>query len=174
MKRRPIVVAVVVGAVVGFVAAAAVFVLRRDEPVKVDRSAGSVSVPAGEQLHISFGTVNTSVGDLWVLTVAPDAAVLKDRGTDYTTAEGCGGRADEGFAGCDQSLVWVFEAVRAGTTTVQFQYCYRSRPPNCEPSPTGGSNAPVSLSVTVTRPQPRSRPPRASHHGTPQGARPLP
>jgi hypothetical protein len=44
---------------------------------------------------------------------------------------------------------WRFGAVAPGTTELTFQYCYRSRPPHCEPMPDRGPAEPVRLTVTV-------------------------
>ena len=45
---------------------------------------------------------------------------------------------------------WQFGAVAPGTTEVTFQYCYRSRPPTCEPMEGRGPAEPVTLTVTVS------------------------
>jgi predicted secreted protein len=146
MKRRLIVLGLAV--VVLAAAGVAVYVTVRSEPVEVDlRASRNVSVPAGERLRVDLGEINTSVGDAWFLTQPPGAAVLRDVGRDYTTADSC----EEGWSGCDQTLVWEFAAVSAGQTSMRFQYCYRSRPPGCEPAPTRPANDPLTLTVTVTR-----------------------
>jgi predicted secreted protein len=109
--------------------------------VGVDVSAGSASLAVGETLRINFGAVNPSIGDSWYLTGAPDPAVLTD--SDWTMDSDCH------QAGCGGQLSWTFRASGPGSTTVTFQYCYRSRPENCQPQPHRGPNDPVSLGVTV-------------------------
>ena len=104
-------------------------------------NAGSATVHVGDHLHVTFGQVNASIGDGWFLTTPPDSAVLTDGG--YESA-GCAS------AGCGAEAWWNFTAASAGTTTAVFQYCYRSRPPNCEPGPGAGPNEPVKLAITVS------------------------
>lgn len=90
-----------------------------------------------EDRHFSPG-----IGDSWSVVQRPDPAVAKvTRGkVSDCNQPGCTGRFD-----------YVVEAVGRGTTTVQFQYCYRSDPgPEClgrggEPTP-----APVVLTVVVS------------------------
>jgi hypothetical protein len=114
------------------------------QTVDVSYSAGSATVPAGEQLRVDFGTVNTSIGDAWYLIGAPDTAVLTDGGSDYEST--CLG----GMAGCDSHLRWQFTAKAAGSTELIFRYCYRSTADACQPGPGRGPNDPVHLAVTVT------------------------
>jgi predicted secreted protein len=103
---------------------------------------GAVTVPAGETLLVDFGDVNNSIGDDWFLIGPADPAVLSDEGDQYDS------ECDQ--AGCGAHMWWRFGAVAAGTTEVTFQYCYRSRPPDCEPMPDRGPADPVTLTVTVT------------------------
>ena len=127
-----------------------VLVYRSDRSVVVDgRASGAVTVRKGTWLRVNFGTVNTSVGDMWTIVTAPDSRVLRDRGTDHETSKDCGGSADEGWSGCDQTLHWQFESIGPGRTSVRFQYCYRSRPPDCEAEPSRGPAQPVELTITV-------------------------
>ena len=103
---------------------------------------GAVSVPAGDQLVVDLGSQNSSIGDSWHLVTAPDPAVLSDAGQRFDSdcdAPGCGGEAS-----------WLFDTVGAGTTELTLRYCYRSRPPGCEPMPDRGPADPVILTVTVT------------------------
>jgi predicted secreted protein len=113
--------------------------------VEVAYSAGSARLAPGETLRVVFGEINHSVGDSWHLIGQPDAAVLSEKDEEYDSLcdmPGCGGR-----------LAWTFTAVAAGRTSVVFRYCYRSRPDdNCEPAPSGPSNEPVTLTVTVAEP----------------------
>jgi hypothetical protein len=109
--------------------------------VDVAVGAGSASLAAGETLRVDLGEANASIGDGWFLAEPPDPTVLTDRGSasDQDCDEpGCGGR-----------LFWSFAAAAPGTTPVVFRYCYRSRPPSCEPEPSRGPTDPVTLTVTV-------------------------
>jgi hypothetical protein len=111
--------------------------------VDVAVSSGTARLAVGETLRVDFGELNESVGDSWYVVGAPDPAVLAERERDYDLEcdnPGCGGH-----------LWWTFAATGPGTTTVVFRYCYRSRPDDeCAPAPTGPSNEPVALNVTVT------------------------
>src|SRR5262245_61751717 len=109
--------------------------------VEVRADAGAAHLNVGERLRVRLGAVNPSVGDSWHLTGGPDVAVLTDSGQDFSSdcdAPGCGG-----------TLHWTFTAAGRGTTTLVFQYCYRSRPPDCQPQPTSDAVDPVTLNVTV-------------------------
>ena len=109
--------------------------------VDVAVSAGSARLAPGETLRVDLGEVNHSIGDSWYLVGTPDPAVLAEKDQDYDSDcddPGCGGR-----------LRWTFTATGVGSTTVVFQYCYRSRPDNCDPEPGGQSDQPVTLGVTV-------------------------
>jgi hypothetical protein len=103
---------------------------------------GAVTVPRGGTLLVDFGHLNNSIGDDWFLIGPADPAVLADEGDQYDSQ--CG------ESGCGAQMWWQFGAVGPGTTEVTFQYCYRSRPPNCEPMPDRGPQEPVTLAVTVT------------------------
>ncbi len=103
---------------------------------------GAVTVPRGETLLVDFGQLNNSIGDDWFLIGPADPAVLADEGDQYDS--------ECGESGCGARMWWQFGAVGPGTTEVTFQYCYRSRPPNCEPMPDRGPQEPVTLTVTVT------------------------
>jgi hypothetical protein len=119
-------------------------VLRDPPPVVVGAVSGSITLPASRVLLVDFGRVNTSVGDLWSLVIPPDPAVLRDQGQEYDAEPACGG------LGCDHVLRWRFDAAAPGTTRLQFQYCYRSRPPACAGEPSRGPAAPVQMTVLVT------------------------
>ena len=110
--------------------------------VDVRVSAGSARLAAGETLRVDVGALNESVGDSWYVVGAPDPAVLIEKERDYDL--------DCDNPGCGGHLWWTFTATGAGSTTVVFQYCYRSRPgADCAPAPGGQSNQPVTLNVTV-------------------------
>ena len=104
-------------------------------------TSGAVTVPAGTPLLVDFGDVNNSIGDDWFLVGPPDPAILTDEGDEYDP------ECDR--AGCGAHMWWRFGAVARGMTELTFQYCYRSRPPDCEPMPDRGPADPVRLTVTV-------------------------
>jgi predicted secreted protein len=111
------------------------------DPVTVAVGTGSARVEVGAELRVQLGEVNASIGDSWHLLGAPDPAVLTDNGavTELECEQpGCGGTMD-----------WTFTATGPGVTALVFQYCYRSRPPQCEPQPGRGPAEPVTLTVTV-------------------------
>jgi predicted secreted protein len=115
----------------------------RHRSISVPVAAGSASLAVGETLRVDMGDVNASIGDAWYVTGAPDPAVLTEKGTELDhdcRQTGCGGR-----------LTWIFTATGPGTTTVVFQYCYRSGPDDCQPQPGRGPSSPVPLTVTVAR-----------------------
>lgn len=113
----------------------------RAGPTVDGTASGAATVPAGGSLRVDFGDVNNSIGDDWFLVGPPDPAVLADAGEEYDSE--CEG------AGCGAHLWWRFDAVAAGSTELVFQYCYRSRPPDCEPMPDRGLAEPVTLTVAV-------------------------
>jgi inhibitor of cysteine peptidase len=107
----------------------------------VPLSAGSAQVATGETFIVDLGDVNESVGDSWHLVGQPDPAVLTDIGRQFEgdcSEPGCGGR-----------LTWTFTATGVGSTTIIFQYCFRTRPDNCKPRPGESLAGPVSLQVVV-------------------------
>jgi len=112
--------------------------------VDVGYSAGTAQVKAGERLRVDFGTINTSIGDQWFLVSGPDPAVLSDEGQDSTSD------CPAGSSGCSSHLRWMFTAKAAGSTTLVFQYCYRSQPDQCQPQDSRGPADPVRLAVTVS------------------------
>jgi len=111
------------------------------EKVTAELSAGQATLSDGEILRVNFGPYNAGIGDSWYLTTEPDRAVLTDRGQDVDR--------ECDMPGCDGTLHWEFAAVGPGQTTLVFQYCYRSRPDDCDPGPDRGPAQPVTLSVTV-------------------------
>lgn len=143
-------VAIVVAAVTG------IMILNRDDdpsetppgaPIVVPiGEAGAISIPAGKQLIIDFGRYNGSAGDSWTLVTKPDPLILEDHGTLLDRENACPKDAD----GCSSTLAWQFLALKAGTTTMRFQYCYRSSPPKCDAEPSRGPKDPVEATVTVT------------------------
>jgi hypothetical protein len=142
--RRPPWWAIAAAAVVVVVVTGLIVYPWGPEPVGVNgRVTGSVQVPAGRQLHVDFGRVSSGIGDKWLLTAAPDPGILRDLGEDWADAPDCEG------VGCEHFMGWRFDALRAGTTSVTFQYCYRSLPPQCQTEPSRGPAAPVVLTVTV-------------------------
>jgi hypothetical protein len=109
--------------------------------VDVKVSDGTVRLVVGELLRVDLGRVNKSIGDSWYLVTRPDPVVLTEKDQQYDPAV---------CTGCEQSLKWTFSAAGAGTTTVDFRYCFRSSPENCKSEPGRGPQDPVSLSVTVS------------------------
>ena len=102
---------------------------------------GAVTIPVGEKLLVDFGSINNSVGDDWFLVGPADPAVLADEGDHYDS------ECDD--PGCGARMWWRFAGVAPGTTGVTFQYCYRSRPPACEPMAGRGPADPVTVTITV-------------------------
>lgn len=90
---------------------------------RVEYMSSSVSLGLGEVLIVEFGEVNTSVGDAWVLTRAPDPAVLGE-GDERTRYLG-----DEGETGAPSELTYRFRAVGGGTTVIRFDYQFRGSVP---------------------------------------------
>ena len=107
-------------------------------------TSGAVTVALGERLVVDLGNQNASIGDGWFLVTAPDPAVLADAGEHHDS--------DCDRPGCGADTTCHFRTVADGTTQVVLRYCYRSRPPACEPMPDRGPTAPVALAVTVTTP----------------------
>jgi Chagasin family peptidase inhibitor I42 len=111
--------------------------------VRVPMTAGTATLRTGETLRVDFGTINTGIGDAWFIMTQPDGAILTESDQIFDSA--CG------QPGCDSRMAWTFKATGAGTTTVVFRYCYRSRLDNCDPGPGRGPKDPVPLAVTVTK-----------------------
>jgi predicted secreted protein len=111
----------------------------------VQHDAGTATVAVGETLRIDFGEVNPSVGDNWFLVGEADPAVMTEIGSEHDTVSSCDG------VGCPSELTWDFEAAGQGTTTLVFQYCFRTGPDDCVgDSSDGPAPAPVELTVEVT------------------------
>jgi hypothetical protein len=103
---------------------------------------GALAVSLGKKVVVDLGYLNSSIGDGWFLVGRPDPAVLADEGEHY--------EAECDQPGCGGDMAWHFDTVGAGTTTITLRYCYRSRPPACDPMPDRGPAEPVALTVTVT------------------------
>jgi len=101
----------------------------------------AVTVSLGEKLVVDLGEQNSSIGDGWFLVTPPDPAVLTDGGSHSDP--------DCDQPGCGAAMTWHFGTAGAGTTELTLRYCYRSRPPGCEPMPGRGPAEPVTLTVTV-------------------------
>lgn len=115
------------------------------EVVTVDASRGAASVPQGHTLAVRLGEAGASTGQWWFLTEDPNSQVLK---VGESHVSGCG-EDGESAPGCTGKLVWEFAAIAPGRTSVQFQYCFRSEPPNCQSGEYGPAE-PIQLKVTVT------------------------
>jgi predicted secreted protein len=105
-------------------------------------TAGSVHLGNGQTLRIDMGRVNESVGDSWYLVGQPNPDVLVE--SDQELAADCH------QAGCGGELSWLFDTAGKGATSVVFQYCWRTRPPNCQGKLGQAKPDPVTLTVTVT------------------------
>lgn len=91
--------------------------------VSVDYTATTATVSVSDTLVVDFGVINSSVGDNWVITAAPDSAVLGGGVADSTYL------GDEGSTGGSNALVYRFPAVAAGTTVIEFEYQFRGSVP---------------------------------------------
>ena len=111
--------AVVVAAVVGLGIAGCAGVAEKT----VEHTTESVTLAPGETLVVDFGEINPSVGDAWVITQEPDAAVLGpgEEETRYT--------GEEGMAGAPSELSYRFAPVGTGTTVIEFEYQFRGAVP---------------------------------------------
>jgi len=89
----------------------------------IEHTAGSVALAPGETLVVDFGEINPSVGDAWVITQEPDAAVL-DAGVEETRYTG-----EEGMTGAPSELFYRFAPVGSGTTIIEFEYQFRGAVP---------------------------------------------
>ncbi|WP_146008121.1 protease inhibitor I42 family protein [Microbacterium aurantiacum] len=89
----------------------------------VEHTADSVTLAPGETLVVDFGEINPSVGDAWVITQEPDAAVLGpgEEETRYT--------GEEGMTGAPSELSYRFAPVGTGTTVIEFEYQFRGEVP---------------------------------------------
>ena len=89
----------------------------------VDYTVDSVTLAPGETLVVDFGEINPSVGDAWVITQEPDAAVLGpgDEETRYL--------GEEGMTGAPLEFSYRFAPVGSGTTVIEFEYEFRGSVP---------------------------------------------
>ena len=79
---------------------------------------GTVEVEAGDRFRIELAA-NPGVGDDWSLAQEPDPSVA------VLVADGFESDAGEDVVGAEGAEYFVFEAPAAGTTEIEFQYCYR-------------------------------------------------
>jgi predicted secreted protein len=103
----------------------------------------TATVHAGDTLRVQIGSENPSIGDSWYVTTQGDPKVL-GAGVSKLDSD-----CKHGEAGCGGTLVFDFPAVAKGQTDVEFRYCYRSGPDNCDPGPGRGPAGPVLMHVTV-------------------------
>jgi len=89
----------------------------------VDYTADSVLLAPGEALVVDFGEVNGSVGQEWVLTQEPDAAVLGP-GEERSRYLG-----EDGMAGAPSEVSYRFAPAGEGTTVIEFEYRFRGSVP---------------------------------------------
>jgi predicted secreted protein len=104
---------------------------------------GGATIRVNDVLRVDLGEVNASIGDAWYEVKSPDKKVLKDYGDKLVSD--C--KANQ--AGCGGHMYWEFLGFAKGTTSVRFQYCYRSTRTNCQPGPGRGPATPVLFNVTV-------------------------
>ncbi len=102
-----------------------------------------VQLQVGQVVHVSYGTVNPSVGDSWSVTEKPDPAIVADLGAGYHSS------CQAGETGCGGTGWEVFKAKAPGSTTASFQYCFRSQPPQCVLAGGRPPPAPVVTAFTV-------------------------
>ena len=104
---------------------------------------GNASILVNDTLRIDLGDYNSSIGDSWYLVKSPDKKVLKDYGQKLDSD------CKAGQAGCGGRLYWEFVGFAKGSTSVRFQYCYRSTRTNCQNGPGRGPKDPVNFTITV-------------------------
>jgi predicted secreted protein len=104
---------------------------------------GSASILVNDTLRIDLGDYNSSIGDSWYLVKSPDKKVLKDYGQKLDSD------CKAGQAGCGGRLSWEFVGFAKGSTSVRFQYCYRSTRTSCQNGPGRGPKDPVNFTITV-------------------------
>lgn len=88
-------------------------------------STDSVTVPAGQDLVVDFGEINSSTGDDWVIITEPDAAVL-------SPGESQSEQVGDGAPGSPNLFSYRFVAIEAGTTSIEFQYQFQGSVPDLE------------------------------------------
>jgi predicted secreted protein len=104
---------------------------------------GGASILVNDTLRIDLGDYNSSIGDTWYLVKSADSKVLKDHGQKLDSD------CKAGQAGCGGRLYWVFVGFAKGSTSVRFQYCYRSTRTNCQNGPGRGPKDPVNFTISV-------------------------
>jgi predicted secreted protein len=105
---------------------------------------GGATIRVNDVLRVDLGDYNASIGDSWYEVKRPDSKVLKDYGDKLDS--NC--KPNEG--GCGGRLYWEFLGFAKGTTSVRFQYCYRSTRANCQPGPGRGPKDSVLFNITVS------------------------
>jgi predicted secreted protein len=105
---------------------------------------GGATIRVNDVLRVDLGDYNASIGDAWYEVKRPDGKVLKDYGDKLVSD------CKAGEAGCGGHLYWELGGYKKGTTSVRFQYCYRSTRTNCQPGPGRGPKDSVLFNVTVT------------------------
>ncbi|MDQ0645274.1 hypothetical protein [Microbacterium murale] len=104
----------------------------------VDHTAEQVTISSGETLIVDFGTINTSVGDEWVIITDPDPAVLGPGEGEFDYLD------DEGSVGGPSSFSYSFSAVGNGTTVIEFEYRFRGTVPD-DPDDQGSAKIEVTV-----------------------------
>ena len=92
----------------------------RDFPIGDPGDSGDtvVHVGAGEEFTISVED-NASVGDMWSLSQAPDAALVTADGDHYVAD------SEEPAPGSGGTRYFEFTALAEGTTTIELRNCFR-------------------------------------------------
>lgn len=112
------------GIIAGVVAIASVLVSCAGAGEKtVDYTAESVTLAPGEALVVDFGEVNATVGQEWVITQEPDAAVLGP-GEERSRYLG-----EDGMTGAPSEVTFRFAPEGEGTTVIEFEYRFRGSVP---------------------------------------------
>lgn len=89
----------------------------------VDYTVDSVTLAPGEALIVDFGEVNATVGQEWIITQEPDAAVL---GSGEQRSRYLG---EDGMTGAASEVSYRFAAVGDGTSDIVFEYRFRGSVP---------------------------------------------
>lgn len=111
------------------------------DDVVVQPTDSTADLVVGQTLVVDLGEMNSSVGDDWVITEEPDSTVL---GAGERLSEYLG---EDGEDGGRNTLVYEFEAVGDGETSLELQYRFRDGTADF-----GHGPEPVSITVTVTDP----------------------
>jgi predicted secreted protein len=104
---------------------------------------GGATIKVNDVLRVDLGDYNASIGDMWYEVKKPDGKVVKDYGDKLDSS------CKPNEAGCGGRLYWEFLGYARGTTSVRFQYCYRSTRTNCQPGPGRGPTDSVLFNITV-------------------------